>query len=1217
MVQAKETQTHDILSLLSKIDQDIQAASSIEDYLPQLYAQLEPILLSTQCVIALLEQTSNQVTYPYVVEVGKSLQWAAHPLGNDTVSKLLKSDGEKIANNKPLDLTFHYDFTEPIPENHLLTHLSFDSTVYGVFIVTLSHRDSILDRSQQQQLIDLIGNRLTQLIHTQQLQIQSDVIGVNLQSINQSMQDVMFNLDWNDAIKIACDKALSITKADKAAVIVLDSSRTKAEKIEALGFTDEQTLTPEFLDALLKQSVDQSYPIADITKEFEADSPFVKQAEKSDFSSCAIVPMRSGRTTVAYLTVFHEKIRHYQSSDLSLLAMLGNQLAAAMDNSELLQALELYASEQAQLVHLSRISSSDLSLERVIKDVSSLLQNMLSTDWIQFGLISVEQSSVRIFTSHNDSTPTVRTMSSSDIQLLQKLDEQTLASLQFLRADSSDLSKPFAEDIKTFDLTLVMVTPMVINQKATGYIAVGYQSDYFPGDNDRRLLELASNQLAGQLHNAQLFTVTENALVQRLTQLSMIEDIAQQISSSLDLEQLIANVLEAALQSTQAELAVLALPSPNDNFRIIYKQLRDGEVIQDAFVREKSAGIIGKVAQTGEVLVTGDNRTVPYYVIRPGNPQYLSSLAVPLINQGQVIGVLNVESTKPDFFTDEQAGFIKSLAGHATISIENARLLDERQHQIDILTSLRQLALEISNAKRQEEVYAIVPRMAIQMLSASSSAIYSWIPAENTYRIVKGTVHLRGQYVDDIPPIPDALVERVTKTRKPEYISSVHDNESYNLGEQRHTNYESIILIPIERRSKVTEVLCVMFRQTHEFQPRDYSTVELLTYQVSSHLDNTALTTELRTNHDRMRAILDSTRDGIILLDRAGRLQDANLSAEEILGIELDEYRNEPFAETLYQNVVEGVESNANEELVNMARILRTDPMRIITREYTLQNQAKPIHIKEVGSPVRNARGEIIGRLLSLRDVTEEKSLAAYRELLMRMLLHDLRGPLGAIISSMVLAEELVGDPGGISLQDTLVPTMQVARDSAEQLMSLVDTLLDIAKMRRGQMSLNTESISVQEIAERAHMTLGASFSEANLSFKVDVPAEIELLRVDVRLITRVVTNLLHNAIRFTPDDGSILVTADRKTNQPNMVRVLICDTGPGIPPAMRERIFNEFEQIEGQKPSHGGKGSGLGLAFCKLAVESHDGVIAVEPNGPLPGACIGFTVPLAIDEDE
>jgi len=529
---------------------------------------------------------------------------------------------------------------------------------------------------------------------------------------------------------------------------------------------------------------------------------------------------------------------------------------------------------------------------------------------------------------------------------------------------------------------------------------------------------------------------------------------------------------------------------------------------------------------------------------------------------------------------------------------------------------LRQLALEISNAKRQEEVHAIVLRMAIQMLSANASAIYAWNRAEDAYHIVKGTVLLRGQYIDDIPPIPYEVVTGVTQSRQPLFISSVKEHELYKLDDQRHTNYESIVLIPILRRGRVREVLCVMFRDIRKFQQRDFNTVELLTYQVSSHLDNTALTTELRTNHDRMRAILDSTRDGIILLDRTGRLQDANLSAEEILGIELEEYRNQPFAETLYQNIAEGVESNSNDELVNLARILRTDPMRIITREYTLENQSRQIHIKEVGSPVRNTRGEIIGRLLSLRDVTEEKSLAAYRELLMRMLLHDLRGPLGAIISSMVLATELVEDPGDISLTDTLVPTMRVARDSAEQLMSLIDTLLDIAKMRRGQMPLNTETIAIQEIAERAYMTLGASFNEANLSFEVDVPTEIGTVQVDDRLIARVVTNLLHNAIRFTPDGGTIMITADQKTDQPNMVRVLVCDTGPGIPANMRERIFNEFEQIEGRKPSHGGKGSGLGLAFCKLAIEAHDGHIAVEPNGPLSGACIGFTVPAFVEEE-
>lgn len=1194
--------THHILKSLNP---EIIQADTQEHIFEKLYQDLQPILLSDWFIIAEYHAQTGQISYPFVIHHDEVQNWAEHPVGDDHISQMIQG---KVEPAIPLSVTNLHPYKPMKPAHIQGMLLKGESGTSGVLLAGYDSDDRPAGESIRM-VLESIANPISLILRSRQLHDQTVAIASKLAIINQSMQDVMFNLNQDAALQAACEEAVTIMQANKAAIALTTTTEQLASGfVQFYGFNDEQTITD---DLLTIANTDSHLIIADATQ--HPNDIIRRQAQIGGFRTLAVIPLRSGLAAIGYLFVFHDQPHPYQEVDLSLLYMLANQLAAALDNAELLEVLEHYASEQAQLVHLSRISSSDLSLKRVIDDVTQLLQHMLEVPWIQIGLFDMERQQIKLHTRRMEEHIVNDEISLMHIPELGKLSEKLLTSLHTFNIQGT-LSAPLCEMMEADQLSRMTIMPMVINYDVIGFIALGHRNEDNLSDNERRLIEVATNQIAAQIHNAQIYTLTENALIQRLAQLAFIEEIAQQISRSLDPKQIIDNVLEAAIQATQAELAMLALPAPNNQFHIQYQSHHQGEIYQGEITRARDSGVIGAVVQRGELIVVHDNRSVDYY-LPSAEHTYLSSLAVPLKTQDEVIGVLNIESTQLNFFTDEQISFIKSLAGHAVISIQNATLLQERQNQIDVLTNLRELAIQVAESKTPDAVYKVLLQIAMKMLAGNGSAIYTYRSNTHTYEIVRGAVFINDQYIEDVPPIPDELITEVTKKRETLSISSVYDSPFYNLGAGRHTNYESIIAIPIERRGYISEVLCVMFSQTRHFTQRDQNTVELLAYQVSNHLENTILNTEIRANHDRMRAILDATRDGIILLDRAGRLQDANLSAEEILGLELSEYINKPFAETLYQNVTtDGTETGAvgQDALVNMARILRAEPMRIITREYVIDNQPKPIYIKEVGSPVRDTQGEIIGRLLSLRDISEEKSLAAYRELLMRMLLHDLRGPLGAIISSMVLAEELVRDPGDIPLTETLTPTMLVARESAEQLMALVDTLLDIAKMRRGQMILSTEAVSITELAENAYKTLAASFQEANLKFEIRVPEQLDSVRVDVRLITRVITNLLHNAVRFTPGGGNIMVTADQRADTPDMVRVLVCDTGPGIPPEMRERIFNEFEQIEGRKPEQGGKGSGLGLAFCKLAVESHKGTIAVEPNGPTTGACIGFTIPLA-----
>jgi signal transduction histidine kinase len=291
-----------------------------------------------------------------------------------------------------------------------------------------------------------------------------------------------------------------------------------------------------------------------------------------------------------------------------------------------------------------------------------------------------------------------------------------------------------------------------------------------------------------------------------------------------------------------------------------------------------------------------------------------------------------------------------------------------------------------------------------------------------------------------------------------------------------------------------------------------------------------------------------------------------------------------------------------------MARILRLEPEITTRRQFhhTVQNQVK--HIEEIGSPVINDSNQIVGRLLVLRDVTEEKMLEEYRDDLTKMMVHDLRGPLAAIINGLTVALPTIDVEEYIEDTRTL---LNASLTSANRLMRLVNSLMDIGGMDGPEMRLDLNPVSPAAIIETAFLTLATSIQQAEIKINFDIPNDLPLANVDKDKIERVLINLLDNALRYTPVGGEILISA-RALPESRQVQIKVADSGPGIPPQERNRIFDKFRRVKGQDPLRGSKGNGLGLTFCKLAIEAHGGRIQVENDSPLPGACFSFTLPTA-----
>jgi signal transduction histidine kinase len=211
--------------------------------------------------------------------------------------------------------------------------------------------------------------------------------------------------------------------------------------------------------------------------------------------------------------------------------------------------------------------------------------------------------------------------------------------------------------------------------------------------------------------------------------------------------------------------------------------------------------------------------------------------------------------------------------------------------------------------------------------------------------------------------------------------------------------------------------------------------------------------------------------------------------------------------------------------------------------------------------------------------------LERLRDDMMDMIVHDLRTPLTGVISALQTIEAADYDP---ELTREFVPS---AISSAQTLLGLINTLLDISKMESGEMQIDLSPVRFRDVAEAAMVQVGPLAEDRSHEIALDLDPGCQPVQADQEKLTRTVVNLLANAVKFAPPGGHVRLSS--RCDQGGLT-FAVSDDGPGIPPEYHQRIFDKFQQVESRKAGQQ-HSTGLGLTFCKMVAEAHGGRIWVE----------------------
>jgi two-component system phosphate regulon sensor histidine kinase PhoR len=354
--------------------------------------------------------------------------------------------------------------------------------------------------------------------------------------------------------------------------------------------------------------------------------------------------------------------------------------------------------------------------------------------------------------------------------------------------------------------------------------------------------------------------------------------------------------------------------------------------------------------------------------------------------------------------------------------------------------------------------------------------------------------------------------------------------------------------------------------------------------------DTIALISDERT---RLAVLLETMGDGLLMIDHDGVIVLANSAAEQMLD-PATRFAARPVGRT----EVRGrplVEVARDHELIGLVRDARRDGE---VRSALIESGGRRT-IRAVAAPVGGVAGGPV--LLVLHDLTEVRRLETARRDFVANISHELRTPLASV---RALVETLEG--GAIEDDATARHFLALMREEVDHLTEMVRELLELSRIESGQVPLRLAPVEPSELIERAVARLGPQAERAGHTLTITQTSDQLPVLADSERIGQVLLNLLHNAIKFTPPGGHIIVAAERSGDA---IVFSVRDSGIGIDPGDLPRVFERFYKAD---KARSGGGTGLGLAIAKHLVGAHGGTLAVRNNTGAPGATFSFTLPVA-----
>ena len=810
-----------------------------------------------------------------------------------------------------------------------------------------------------------------------------------------------------------------------------------------------------------------------------------------------------------------------------------------------------------------------------------------------------------------------------------------------------------AEHARSGGYHSIVAAPVLRGPIALGAIVLR-RFDVRPfSDREIEALETFATHAAIAIENVRLFSETNEALERQ----TAISEILRVISGSpTDVQPVLDAIADSARRFCGAEDAIVLIaeddlvnvrahvgpmPPPQASFRIdgttvTTRSMLDRTTVQVSDIQAEAAAYpVGSAQAT----LTGQRTT----------------MATPLLREGRSIGAILLRRAEVRPFSDKQIELLRTFADQAVIAIENVRLFNETNEALERQTAIGDILRVISQSPTDvQPVLDAIASSAARFAGAEDVSVFIVAGSRATAAAHVGPIETAG----DIAVDASSVTGRAILQGRLVHVADVRASDEYPSSKEfslRSDGQRAVLSAPLIRDGVAIGAIVLRRREPVAFSERQVELVQTFADQAVIALANTRLFKETQEALERQTATaqllaamsesafdlspvfamvlekslalcgaefgwiwqLDLQGDAhIVAAKRPAAVEIAHIPAHiigstpSLLGrisrehqtIHVPDIASDPTVAgsksmiTMRARTGLGVPLLRAGELLGVLVLVRVETRPFADREIELVES----FARQAAIAIENVRlfNEIREKSAQLEVANRHKS-----EFLANMS-HELRTPLNAIIGfSEVLQQKMFGE-----LNEQQTDYLGDIVSSGRHLLSLINDILDLSKIEAGRMELQLTSFSLVAALGNAVTLIRERATSHGIQLDLQVEAPLDTIVADERKVKQVVVNLLTNAVKFTPDGGSVSV---RASSTPGLVRIAIRDTGIGIAPEDQGRIFEEFQQARRQT-SQSREGTGLGLTLSKRFVELHGGTLTLESE---PGKGSTFTVTLPLVE--
>ena len=897
-------------------------------------------------------------------------------------------------------------------------------------------------------------------------------------------------------------------------------------------------------------------------------------AEATGARSAAFVPLLANERVIGVLVVgTTSDLRAFSSEELTLLRTVAGEAALALDRTRSTDALKDALERERFVARISARVRSELDVDELLRVAVQETGAALHVDRSFIRLGDSEDSIPIAAQWHAPGLTPIETGKRLAASNLAVRLRQTVA-IEDVEQTAELAGVGGADALLELGSRSVLAAPIVVFDELIGVLALHRLEPGRWAPEEVSLTEAVAREIGLAIQVARLLRDNERRIAQQSAFFRIAEMLGQPLSLSATLDAL----AQAATDAFAGDAAAVLMPHGGA------LELAASVRLPEQLAPAVAVGIPVEARTLASPKLVGDDRFDSQWRTVVYEAGLRALLAVPITSpRADASGLALVFFTEERTFTDEDLEVARHLGDAARGALERSELFEAERTARALSQQLARtgsvLATELDPAAVLDEVVQQAPALlgadaCVVLTLEDEELVVGAAFGEGTDEAVGARVGTTAQLSGDVfQSCSPVAVENATADDRLAGADL--------LIEAGYTAYLGVPLFGPE--GAPTGVLAVYAQRPRTWRTEEIEALQALAGNTSGALANAELYSRVSLEKERSVAILANIADGIVAVDRDGRVVLWNAAAEQITGVPQEEAIGHTTVQVLQRDLESGDVAPAGQRLVSILR------------------GGEEVWLSLSEAVMRDPLGAVAGRIFAFRDISSDRMVEQVKSDFVAAVSHELRTPLTSIYG---FAETLMRQDVPFGEEDRRTFLGYIASES-ERLTEIVDQLLNVARLDAGDLQVELGRIDVGSVVSEVVETVEGD----DHRFEIDLPEEPLAAEADPEKVRQVFNILVENALRYSPQGGKVTVGVRRNADR---VEVRVVDEGTGIPASEREWIFRKFYRAE-SAARDGAAGTGLGLFIAKELVNAMGGRIWVDSTEG-EGSSFAFELPAARD---